>query len=80
MKRTIPDATIGKPSLMSRARHWLIKKIACGDLIILNAILTPEVDTGEFYLSLGNIDNGLIQYSSFGVSCCYIVKAEQNQP
>ncbi len=61
-----------KISLFARFRHWIIRIIASGDLIVLNAKITIEKRKDHKFLYL-NIDGGMVAYNDFDVGNNVIV-------
>ena len=62
-----------KLSPYARFRHWIIRIIASGDLIILNAKITVEKSRAGESVYLKGVDGGMVDYNCFNVGSNVIV-------
>lgn len=50
-----------KRKIFSKIRHWLIKKIACNDLIVMNAIISfDDIGKDEMPIEIINTNGGML--------------------
>ena len=62
-----------KSNLITIFRHWIIRIIASGDLVVINAKIKVEKSISGEYVYFNDVDGGMVAHNHFDVGSNVIV-------